>query len=48
MSASEFSRFIESNQIATGKEHPRTFMKTIPLGFISITYPNEISVECTA
>jgi len=47
MSASEFSRFIGSTQIAIGKEQPRTFIKTIPLGFTSITYPNEISVECT-
>lgn len=48
MSVSEFSRFIESTQIATGKEHPRTFVKTIPLGFTSVTYPNEMSIECTA
>lgn len=47
MSASEFSRFIESTQMSTGKEYPRTLIKTIPLGFTSITYPNEMSIECT-
>ena len=49
MSTLEYSSFIETQQIVTGKfkEEPKVFLKIIPLYFTSIL-PNEVSIECTA